>query len=81
MSTFMLYSLLTISTAISLLSRGASAGTPISCGGLHVCARYIRPYSENAYEWGTICGLNQPADSLIADNLEMYDYQEGWCAP
>lgn len=43
-----------------------------------LCALYIRPYSDNAYEWENVCEFTASSDALIADNVEMYDYEAGW---
>ena len=56
-----------------------AAGPP--CGTdrpFPICAEYIRPYSENAYVWGDICGVTADFDVLIADTVEFYDAEYGW---
>ena len=78
MAIFPLYLLL---ASVSLPTLLSSSGVYASSCGINVCARYIRPYSDNAYSWHTVCGLDQPANSLIADNLEFYDSQYGWSVP
>jgi hypothetical protein len=43
-----------------------------------MCAALIRPYSDNAYVWGTVCGITASPDALIADETEKYDRGYGW---
>lgn len=45
-----------------------------------ICARYIRPYADNAYTWGApgLYSFTADPNALIADNIEFYDPLYGW---
>ncbi|KAI0338949.1 WSC-domain-containing protein [Trametopsis cervina] len=66
-----------LGTALLLISLSfpfAHSAPP--CSGARpqaLCARYIRPYSDNAYTWQDICEFTAPSNVLIADNVERYD--------
>ncbi|KAI0093065.1 hypothetical protein BDY19DRAFT_989743 [Irpex rosettiformis] len=53
----------------------SQGSTPVCTGGrtFTVCAKYIRPYSDNAYFWSNICEFQASSSALIADQIERYD--------
>ena len=47
---------------------------------MEICAEYIRPYSDNAYSWGSgSCGFSAAPNVLIAQNVEQYVQGYNWC--
>lgn len=57
---------------------GACAGGPPCSGSQVICARNIRPYSDNAYTWKNICGFTADPNALIAQDVEKWDPDPGW---
>ncbi|KAI0084825.1 hypothetical protein BDY19DRAFT_969428 [Irpex rosettiformis] len=77
----MLFDAVLATAAVTLLATvpsPASAQEPVCTGSRSevLCARYIRPYSDNAYTWnvGPFCNFTAAPTALIADNVERYDY-------
>jgi hypothetical protein len=69
----------TLAALVTLIS-SVTAGPPCTSDRPQaICAWHIRPYSDNAYTWGSVCGVTAPSNALIADNIEKYDYGYDWC--
>jgi hypothetical protein len=76
LSIFKIASLVVVASIINT----TNADLPANCVGQPICAWHIRPYSDNAYSWslGPFCNFTEPPSTLIADNIEMYDYGYDW---